>query len=153
MPLVSIFIVGSCVLLAVWVVFRQLGPVSGALAAVILGTITFTTGASSLVDPVSSNIAGYPLLCSAVLLWCVVCGDARLLPLTVGIVSFALQQHLSVIPSCVVLIAGVAVATAIFLRRDHRWRRREVRRQWAARARGRRSWVSCCGRRCCSSSC
>jgi hypothetical protein len=132
MPLVSIFIVGSCVLVAAWAVFRQLGPTAGVLAAVILGTITFTTGASSLVDPVSSNIAGYPLLCSAVLLWCVVCGDARLLPLTVGILSFTLQQHLSVIPSCLALTAGAAVATAVFLRRDHRWRRREVRRQWAA---------------------
>ena len=106
MPLVSVLIVGGCVLIAAWAVFRQLGPAAGVLAAVVLGTITFTTGASSLVDPVSSNIAGYPLLCSAVLLWCVVCGDVRLLPLTVGVVSFAMQQHLSVVPACLVLTAG-----------------------------------------------
>ena len=131
MPLVSVFIVGSCVLIAAWAVFRQLGPAAGVLAAVVLGTITFTTGASSLVDPVSSNIAGYPLLCSAVLLWCVVCGDVRLLPLTVAVVSFAMQQHLSVVPASLVLSAAATVGVALSLRRGHRWRQREVRREWA----------------------
>jgi hypothetical protein len=131
MPLVSILIVGSCVLIAAWAVFRQLGPAAGVLAAVVLGAITFTTGASSLVDPVSSNIAGYPLLCSAVLLWCVVCGDARLLPLTVAVVSFAMQQHLSVVPAGLVLTAGAAVGTALSLGRGRRWRQREVRHEWA----------------------
>ena len=131
MPLVSILIVGSCVLVAAWAVFRQLGPVAGVLAAVVLATITFTTGASSRVDPVSSSMAGYPLLCSAVLLWCVVCGDVRLLPLTVAVVSFTAQQHLSVVPTVLVLTAGAAVGTALYLRRGRRWRRREVRHQWA----------------------
>ena len=137
MPLVSVFIVGSCVLIAAWAVFRQLGPAAGVLAAVVLGTITFTTGASSLVDPVSSNIAGYPLLCSAVLLWCVVCGDVRLLPLTVAVVSFAMQQHLSVVPASLVLSAAATVGVALSLRRGHRWRQREVRRElarWGGRA-------------------
>ena len=131
MPLVSILIVGSCVLVAAWAVFRQLGPAAGVLAAVVLGTITFTTGASSLVDPTSSNISRYPLLCSAVLLWCVVCGDVRLLPLAVGVVSFTTQQHLSVLPAGLVLIAGAVVGTAVSLARDGRWRRRETRREWA----------------------
>src|ERR687888_530085 len=75
---------------------RQLGPPAGVIAAIVLSGILFTTGMSSLIDPVSSRVAGYPLLCGAVLLWCVLCGDVRLLPLTAAVVSFAAQQHLSV---------------------------------------------------------
>jgi hypothetical protein len=106
MPLVSVLIVGSCVLISAWVVFRQLGPAAGVMASVLLGAIMFTTGASSLIDPVSSRIAGYPLLCSAVLLWCVLCGDLRLLPLATAVVSFTAQQHLSVGPATVILTVG-----------------------------------------------
>src|ERR671925_629205 len=82
---VSLVITGGAVLIAAWATFRQLGPVGGALGAVVL----------SLVNPVSSNIAGYPVLCSLVLLWCLTCGDLRLLPLTTAVLSFAAQQHLS----------------------------------------------------------
>src|SRR5690606_16789938 len=64
MPLVSVAIVGACLALTLWAVFRQLGRLAAVLAALVLGLITFTTGASSLVNPVSSNIAGYPLLCT-----------------------------------------------------------------------------------------
>lgn len=105
MLLVSVLIVGSSLLVAAWGIFRQLGLAAAVLATVILGTITFTTGASSLVNPVSSSISGYPLLCSAVLLWCVLCGDIRLLPLTALWVSFTAQQHLSVLPALAVMTA------------------------------------------------
>src|SRR5687768_13474277 len=57
---VSVVITGGCVLLAAWAIYRQLGPPGGIVGAVALGAITFTTGASSLVNPVSSNIARYP---------------------------------------------------------------------------------------------
>jgi hypothetical protein len=101
----SVLITGGCVLIAAWAVFRQLGRAAGVAAAVALGAITFTTGASSLVNPVSSSIAGYPLLCSMVLLWCLLCGDLRLLPLATAVVSFTAQQHLSVLPALVVAVA------------------------------------------------
>jgi hypothetical protein len=105
MLVVSVLITGSCLLLAAWVAFRQLGPVGGAGAAVVLGVVSFTTGAASLVNPVSSNIAGYPFLLSAFLMWALVCGDLRLLPLAVAVVSFTAQQHLSVLPSLTVVVA------------------------------------------------
>lgn len=106
----SVLITGGCVLISAWAVFRQLGRGAGVAAAVALGAITFTTGASSLVNPVSSSIAGYPLLCSMVMLWCLVCGDLRMLPLAAAVVSFAAQQHLSVLPS---LVAALALSLAV----------------------------------------
>ena len=130
MPLVTVLIVGACVLLAAWAVFRQLGPPAGIVAAVLLSTVMFTTGASSLIDPVSSNIAGYPLLCASVLCWCVLCGDLRLLPLATAVVSFTAQQHLSVAPAVVVVTAGAVLGLAAALAR----RRGEVLRWcgWSA---------------------
>lgn len=110
MLVVSVLITGSCLQLAAWVAFRQLGPVGGACTAVVLGAVSFTTGAASLVNPVSSNIAGYPFLLSAFLMWALVCGDLRLLPLAVAVVSFTAQQHLSVLPS---LTAVVAIGAAL----------------------------------------
>ena len=111
MLVVSVLITGGSVLVAAWATFRQLGPEGGIPAAVILSLITFTTGASTLVTPTSSVIAGYPVLCSMVLLWCLLRGDVRLLPLAVGVISFAAQQHLSVLPAlgtAVVLTTGLA---------------------------------------------
>ena len=131
MLLVSLAIVGSCVLLCAWVAFRQLGRAGGVIAAVALGTITFTTGASTLVNPVSSNMAGYPMLCSMVLIWCLLCGDVRLLPLAAAVVSFTAQQHLSVLPALgVATVLGVTLGAAAW-GRGGRWRdsaeRRELR--------------------------
>ncbi|HMG45089.1 MAG TPA: hypothetical protein VK611_27400 [Acidimicrobiales bacterium] len=121
MLLVSTLITGGSVLVAAWAMFRQLGPAAGAIAAVVLGTTTFTTGASSLANPVSSSISGYPLLCSAVLLWCLLCGDLRLLPLTALFVSFTAQQHLAVLPA-LALMTGAGVAGFLVLELP-RWRR------------------------------
>jgi hypothetical protein len=134
MLVVSVAITGGSVLLAAWAIFRQLGRTAGALAAVALGAITFTTGAATLVNPVSSNIARYPMLCSMVLLWCLVCGDLRLLPLATAVVSFTAQQHLSVLPALSVGTALGLAAGAVAWSRDGSWRdgaaRRELRR-WA----------------------
>ena len=111
MIVVSVLITGACLLVAGWVGFRQLGPAGGAITAVVLGAVSFTTGASALVNPVSSNIAGYPFLLSAFLMWALVCGDLRLLPLAVAVVSFTALQHLSVLPALVVMVAlGTALA-------------------------------------------
>jgi hypothetical protein len=111
MLVVSVLITCGCLLVAGWVGFRQLGPAGGAITAVVLGAVSFTTGASALVNPVSSNIAGYPFLLSAFLVWALVCGDLRLLPLAAAVVSFTALQHLSVLPSLAVLVAlGGALA-------------------------------------------
>jgi hypothetical protein len=128
MLVVSVLIVEACLLVAAWVMFRALGPAACVFAAVLLGAVAFTTGASSLVDPVSSNIAGYPLLCSAVLCWCLLCGDLRLLPLSTAVVSFTAQQHLSVAPATVVLSGGAFVGLWVSLARSGRLRRRGGRR-------------------------
>lgn len=128
---VSLLINGACLLIAAWAVFRRLGPVGGVIGAVLLGLVSFTTGAAHLVDPVSSEIARYPLLCSSVLIWCLLCGDIRLLPLTTGVVSFAAQQHLSVLPAIAVLtVAGVAGFVYMW-GRGGRWREHTARRALA----------------------
>jgi hypothetical protein len=113
MPLVTVLVVEACVLIAAWAVFRQLGPPAAIIAAVALALVMFTTGTSSLVDPVSSSIAGYPLLCSAVLCWCLLSGDVRLLPLTTAVVSFTAQQHLSVAPALIVVTAAGVVGVVV----------------------------------------
>jgi hypothetical protein len=129
---VSVLIVGCCLLVTAWAVYRQLGPTAGAIAAVTLAAVTFTTGASSLVNPVSSNMTGYPLLCSMVLLWALVCGDLRLLPLTTVVVSFTAQQHLSSLPALSLAVAGTLAWLALAAwRHRHRWRQATVRRQLA----------------------
>lgn len=132
MPLVSLLIVGSCLVVAVWAIFRRLGRTAGLVSAAVLALVAFTTGPGSLVNPVSSNIACYPLLATAVLWWCVAAGDVRLLPLATGFASFTAQQHLSVVPATTVLVAGGLAALAVLGWRAGRWavsgERRELRR-------------------------
>lgn len=121
MSLTSVLITGTCLVVSAWAVFRQLGRAAGLLAAAILAGVAFTTGASSLINPVSSSIAGYPLLVATVLLWCVVCGDARLLPAATVAVSFTAQQHLSVVPATAVLTVGALALAAVSWGRSGRW--------------------------------
>jgi hypothetical protein len=132
MLVVSVAITGACLVTSAWAVFRQLGRTAGVVAALALAAVAFTTGASSLVHPVSSNIAGYPLLLSAVLCWCVAAGDIRLLPLATVAVSFTAQQHLSVVPATMVIAAGSLALLALRWRHEGRWRdpasRRSLRR-------------------------
>jgi hypothetical protein len=126
---VSVAITGAGVLIAAWALFRQLGPTGGVVGAVALGAITFTTGAATLVNPVSSNIARYPLLCSMVLVWCLLCGDIRLLPLASAVVSFTAQQHLSILPTVGVVAATGTVGFLVAWGGQGRWRRSDARRQ------------------------
>lgn len=136
MPLVSAAIVGACLVVIAWVVFRLLGRRAALVAAAALSLVTFTTGAASLVNPVSSNIAGYPLLACTVLLWAVAAGDVRLLPLATVAVSFTAQQHLAVVPATIVLCAGGLTVGAVGWWRQGRRHdpagRRELRRSAVA---------------------
>jgi hypothetical protein len=128
---VSFAIVTGCLLIAAWALFRQLGPAGGVVSTVVLGAITFTTGAATLVNPVSSNIARYPLLCSMVLVWCLLCGDTRLLPLASAVLSFTAKQHLSVLPTVGVVAAIGTVSFLVAWGGQGRWRERGARRRLA----------------------
>jgi hypothetical protein len=136
MLVVSVLINGAALLLTAWAVFRQLGRGAGVLAVAVLGTITFTTGASSLVNPLNSMIVAYPLILSVVLSWSLLGGDRRLLPLAVGVVAFTAQQHLSILPLLgLAFLAGLAgVLWPLVDRARHR--------RWADEAAGRelRRW-------------
>jgi len=137
MSLVSVAIVGTCLVTAAWAVFRQLGRTAGLVAALALAAVTFTTGAASMINPVSSNIAGYPLLATAVLMWCVACGDVRLLPAAAAAASFTAQQHLSVVPATVVLVVGGIALAALGWWRQGRHRDPSARAElarWSAGA-------------------
>jgi hypothetical protein len=131
MPLVSVIITGTCLAVSAWAVFRQVGRAAGLAAAAVLAAVAFTTGAGSLVNPVSSSIAGYPLLATAVLMWCVACGDIRLMPAAIAAASFTAQQHLSVVPATLVVTLGALALLAATWRREGRWRDRDERRRLA----------------------
>jgi hypothetical protein len=122
MPVVSAAVAGICLVVAAWAVFRQLGRTGGAVAAALLALVAFTAGAASMINPVSSVIAGYPLLLTVVLAWCLACGDVRLLPLTVAAASFTAQQHLSVVPATVVVMIGGVGLLFLAGWRERRWR-------------------------------
>ncbi len=109
----TMLVTGASVLVAAWVVFRQAGPRAGAVGAVLLAGAMWAAGGAGLVDPLSSNFGRFALLAAAVLLWALACGDVRLLPLTVGFWSFAVQQHLSVLPAGAVVAAAAVVAVVV----------------------------------------
>jgi hypothetical protein len=129
--LVSAAINGICLLITAWAVFRQLGTTPGVLAAVLLSAVTFTTGASSLINPVNASLVGYPLLCTVVLAWCLLCRDLRLLPLAAAVGSFTAQQHLSVLPTLSLVVGVAVVGLAVGLLTTHSWRDPTLRRQVA----------------------
>jgi hypothetical protein len=117
MPAVSVLVTGTCLLLSLWIVHRLLGVRAALVATVALALVAFTTGASSFVNPVSSSIAGYPLLLSVMAVWAVASGDVRLLPLATAVVTFTAQQHLSVLPATAVVCAGSVVVGGLGWRR------------------------------------
>lgn len=134
---ISLVVVSTCLLLMAWVTYRRLGPVGGMIGAVLLGIIMFTAGAGIMMNPVSSHFAGYPLYCSALLLWCVMRGDVRLLPLATAVTAFAAQQHLSVGPTVAVLVVAAVGGLLYHWGRDGRWREGPARREllvWAGPA-------------------
>ncbi|HEY8546747.1 MAG TPA: hypothetical protein VIL36_16920 [Acidimicrobiales bacterium] len=107
----TVLVSGAVSLLVPWVVFRRLGPRVAVVAAVATSLVVFTRGAASLVNPLSSVFSGYPAFLAAVLVWALLAGDDRLLPLAAGVLSFAVQMHLAVGPLSLVL--GVALAAGV----------------------------------------
>lgn len=100
---------GAVSLLVPWVVFRRLGASAAVVAAVVTALVVFTRGPGSLTNPLSSVFSGYPALLAAVLVWALLAGDDRLLPLSVGVLSFAVQMHLAVgLMGAVLAVAALA---------------------------------------------
>jgi hypothetical protein len=112
MMAVAVVVTAASVLITAWALFRQLGAFAGVVGAVVISLLMFTAGPSTLVFPVSSSISGYPLMCGAVLVYALLLGDDRLLPLAVVVLSFAGQAHLSVGPTVGVLAAVGTAAVA-----------------------------------------
>jgi hypothetical protein len=130
--LVSALTAGAAALISTWVVFRLLGRWAAVLAAVVLALVMFTTGAWTMTSPVSSVYAGYPVFCAAVLMWALLCGDDRLLPLAVVVSSLAMQTHLASGLITAVMVAAMVIGTAVG------WRRSGVRRRPLERRRATR---------------
>jgi hypothetical protein len=130
MLVTTVALISACALVVLWVFFRQLGITGGFAAAIALAAVMFTTGAASLVNPVSSNMAGYPLLATAALCWALFCGDSRLLPLTAAVASFTAQQHLSVVGVTAVLVVAGLGGLLVGAWRSGELRDRAARRRW-----------------------
>ncbi|MCB1027883.1 MAG: hypothetical protein KDB24_08995, partial [Microthrixaceae bacterium] len=105
----------SAVLVTAWIVFRRAGPMPGAIGAVGLSGVLSVSGGALLIDPLSSNAGGLPLLVLFAGAAAVAQGDVRLLPVTVAYGSWVAQQHLAIVLPAVVLVAiavgGVVAAT------------------------------------------
>ena len=108
----------GCVLITLWVFLRRLGLTAMLWAGVLLLAVMWSGGTAVLTDTLSSNMTMYSLLCTAVLVWALVDGDLRLLPLAAIVASYAAQQHLAalVIVAALVAVAIVALATRIVVR-------------------------------------
>lgn len=130
----AVVVNGGAVLLAVWAVFRRAGPGVGAWAAVVLGSVMWSTGTAVLTDIISSNMSGYPLIAGALLLWAVADGDAALMPLAAFVVSYAAQQHLAVVGLTGLATVVTAAALGLLVLHRRRARRRTAVAPWALAA-------------------
>jgi hypothetical protein len=66
-----------------------------------------------------------------VMVWCLLCGDVRLLPLASAVLSFTAQQHLSVLPTVGVIAAAGVVGVLVAWGGHGRWREAAARRELA----------------------
>jgi hypothetical protein len=103
---------GACVMIVCWVFFRRLGLNAMLWAGALLLAVMWSGGTAVLVDTLSSNMTMYSLLCTAVLVWAVIDGDRRLLPLTAFVASYAAQQHLA---NALLVFALVAAMTVVIV--------------------------------------
>ena len=115
----------SAVLVTAWMVFRRAGPMPGAIGAMALAGVLSVSGGALLIDPLSSNAGGLPLLVLFAGAAAVAQGDFRLLPVTVAYGSWVAQQHLAVVLPAAVLVAialgGVLAAVLRAPDRSTRW--------------------------------
>lgn len=128
MPLAAAACNLTAVVLALWALLRRAGPAVALGGSVLFATLAWSQGPVQLVDPISSNMGGIPLLALAVLAWAVVEGDLRLLPATAFVFAFVAQQHLALVGMAggLALWTGVGVVLAVVA-----WRRSGEARPWA----------------------
>jgi hypothetical protein len=117
MPLTAAAINAAAVIVTLWVILRRAGLLLMLWALVVLQAVMWSAGTALLTDTLSSNMPTYALLCTAVIVWAVVDGDFKLVPVGVVFGSYAAQQHLSstffvgvlVFVGLVAFVAGVVV--------------------------------------------
>ncbi|HEV7720456.1 MAG TPA: hypothetical protein VGO60_04200, partial [Iamia sp.] len=102
----------AAVLTAVFVAYRRAGPAGGLVAAGLAAVLLRSVGTYVLADPVSSNLWGLGFVAVAALVWAVLDGDHRLLPLLAVWASWAAQQHLAALAPTAGLVV-VAVLTVV----------------------------------------
>ncbi|HMJ77077.1 MAG TPA: hypothetical protein VK507_13960 [Iamia sp.] len=110
----------AAVLTAVFVAYRRTGPAGGLVAAGLAAVLLRSVGTYVLADPVSSNLWGLGFVAVAALVWAVLDGDHRLLPLLALWASWAAQQHLAALAptAWLVVVAVLAVVVRLVLPRD-----------------------------------
>jgi hypothetical protein len=118
MLLTAASINASAVLITLWVVYRRAGVLVMLWAGVVMQAVIWSAGTAVLADTLSSNMPMYSLICTAVLVWALIDGDIRLLPLTALVGSYAAQQHLAATSLVVVLtVVGLVLIAARVVRR------------------------------------
>lgn len=103
----------ASILLTAWVILRRAGPNAGLAAVVLLALFERSVGTAVLIDPLSSNMWGIPLVAVLVCCWAVADGDVRLLPVTALFASWAAQQHLAAVAPTVVLVVFALAALGV----------------------------------------
>jgi hypothetical protein len=133
----------SSVLVAAWIVFRRAGPMPGAIACIGLAGVLSVSGGALLIDPLSSNAGGLPLLALFASAAAVAQGDIRLLPITVVYGSWVAQQHLAIVLPAVAMvgIAVLGVIVAVVRLKDRAKRRVALTRVAAAAGLGVVLWL------------
>lgn len=106
---------------------RRGGPLVGVASMAIVALLCWTMGSELLFDPWQPNSLLLTFLFGLVLMWSLVCGDVRLLPWAVGVISLVVQTHLSYAVLLVALGGWGLVGLASSLRRQ----RRDASHSWA----------------------
>jgi hypothetical protein len=95
----------ACVLGAVALARRRGGVWLMVAAAVGIGLMCRSIAANNFYDIWNPSAGLFPLLALIFVCWSLACGDYRLLPLTVLVVSFVVQCQLAFVPPCLGLLA------------------------------------------------
>jgi len=99
-----------------WVAARTGGATAAVVAQLITALLVWTLGSELLYDPWQPNVLVLPFWLFAVSVWAVTADEVALLPLAVGVGSFAMQTHLGYLFIVPILVA-FALTTAVLRRR------------------------------------
>jgi hypothetical protein len=103
----------AAVVVIAWLVRRQFGTATAALAMGLCGLLTWSIGSELLYDPWNPFAALLPFAAFLVAAWSVASGDLPAAPVAVVAGSLVLQTHLSysvLVPGVAVVTVGMAVA-------------------------------------------